>query len=428
MTPTRTRSSRPRRTLRALVFRKLEQISHGRLILVDREGEHRFGDPSSELQATLHIHDTRFYRAAALGGDVAVADAYLDGWWSADDLVAFFRIIIQNTTLLTQTSSGWARLGDLVSRAVHAVHRNTRSGSRKNISAHYDLGNELFSSFLDQTMMYSCAIFPTETSTLEEASHYKNDRICRKLDLGPGDHLLEIGTGWGGFAVHAAANYGCRVTTTTISKEQYGFAADRIREAGLEDRITLLRKDYRDLEGVYDKLVSIEMIEAVGHHYYDDYFGMCSRLLKPEGLMLLQAITISDWAYDRHKNAVDFIKSHIFPGSCIPSVTTISVSIARETDMRTVHLEDIGPHYVRTLQAWRARFTESRDRLTALGYDERFVRGWQYYLTYCEAGFEERYISDAHLVFAKPRNRRAPILPGIRNTAERRPLEATDAV
>lgn len=409
--------------MRSLVFSKLEQIQVGYLTVEDADGTYTFGSELSSTSASIRVKDPRFYRAAALGGDVAVADAYLDEWWSCDDLVSFFRIIIQNTTLLTKTASGWARIGDAAARVVHAIHRNTRGGSRKNIAAHYDLGNDLFGTFLDETMMYSCAIFPTESSSLAEASHYKNDRICRKLDLSPSDHLLEIGTGWGGFAIHAAANYGCRVTTTTISQEQHRLASDRVKEAGLEDRIEILLEDYRDLTGSYDKLVSIEMIEAVGHHYYDDYFRTCSQLLKPDGLMLLQAITISDWAFDRHKRSVDFIKSHIFPGSCIPSVTAINSSLARVTNLRTVHLEDIGPHYVRTLQEWRARFTDAHHKLSEMGYDDRFLRAWHYYLTYCEAGFEERYISDAHLLLAKPQNRRAPVLPGIRDGADRQPIE-----
>jgi len=414
------------RVARTRVLGKLGGIATGHITIVDADGRYELGQESGDLRVRLDIHDPRFYRLGALGGDVAVADAYLDGKWTCSDLVTFFRIIIQNTALLTRTASGLARLGDAVTRIIHASHRNTRGGSKKNIAAHYNLGNAFFQTFLDETMMYSCAVFPTEDSTLEQASHFKNDRICRKLDLSPADHLLEIGTGWGGFAIHAAANYGCRVTTTTISCEQHKMATDRVRAAGLEDRITILLSDYRDLTGQYDKLVSIEMIEAVGHHYYDNYFGACSRLLKPDGLMLLQAITISDWAFERHKRSVDFIKHHIFPGSCIPSVTAISDSISRSSDMRVVHLEDIGPHYVRTLQAWRTRFEAARGEIARLGYDEHFIRAWRYYLTYCEAGFEERYISDAHMLFAKPLNRRAPVLPGIRDASERQPIVAVD--
>lgn len=405
------------RAARRAVLNKLNGIRGGSVSLQDADGTHDLGDPSAGPSSRLTVHDPRFYRTAVLGGDVAVANAYLDGWWDCDDLVAFFRVIVRTNTLLENTAGGLSRIGDAVARAVHAFHRNTRRGSRRNISAHYDQGNGFFAAFLDETMMYSCAVFPTESSTLAEASHFKNDRICRKLDLSPDDHLLEIGTGWGGFAIHAAANYGCRVTTTTISKEQREFAIERISEAGLSDRIDVLFTDYRELTGSYDKLVSIEMIEAVGHHYYDTYFRACSDLLAPDGLMCLQAITMSDRAFDRHKRSVDFIKSHIFPGSCIPSVTAISDSLAAVTDMRIVHLEDIGPHYVRTLQAWRARFTDARDRIAAMGYDERFLRAWHYYLTYCEAGFEERYISDAHILMAKPGNRRAPVLGGIRHDA-----------
>ena len=411
------------RLFRSLVKGKLSTIQTGHLKIIDDDGEFVVGDPGATLRASVRVLDPRFYRAAALGGDVAVADAYLDSWWETPDLVLFFRVFIRNKPLLTKTASGWAGLGDLAARCVHAIHRNTLKGSRKNISAHYDLGNDLFSTFLDPSMMYSCASFPTEDATLEQASHYKNDRICRKLDLSPKDHLLEIGTGWGGFAIHAAVNYGCRVTTTTISHEQHLYTVERIAAAGLSDRIEVLFKDYRDLEGRYDKIVSIEMIEAVGHHYYDKYFETCNRLLEDDGLMLLQAITISDWAFYRHKRSVDFIKSHIFPGSCIPSITAISNSLANVTDMRIFHLEDIGPHYVRTLQAWRSNFSDAQFEIEQMGYDQRFILAWHYYLTYCEAGFAERYISDVHLLLAKPRNQRAPVLPGILDVRERQPIE-----
>jgi cyclopropane-fatty-acyl-phospholipid synthase len=241
---------------------------------------------------------------------------------------------------------------------------------------------------------------------LEEASRHKIERICQLLELGPNDHLLEIGTGWGGFALHAAKNYGCRITTTTISQQQYDMAVERIAQADLSDRIKVLRVDYRDLEGQYDKIVSIEMIEAVGHHYYDAYFGQCSRLLKPDGLMLLQAITIGDWFFDAHTRTVDFIKRYIFPGSCIPSVTAMAESLARESDMRIVDLRDIGPHYARTLRIWRERFFEQIDQVRDQGFNEEFIRMWAFYLCYCEAGFAERYIGDAQILLAKPQNRR----------------------
>ena len=272
----------------------------------------------------------------------------------------------------------------------------------KNILAHYDLGNDFYALFLDETMTYSCGIFEREDSTLKEASEAKYDRICRKLMLTTGDQVLEIGTGWGGFAVHAAGNYGVHVTTATISDEQHQFAQNRIKAAGLEDRITLLKSDYRDLSGKFDKLVSIEMIEAVGHHFYATFFRTCSRLLKDDGMMALQAITIGDQIFDRHRRSVDFIKRYIFPGSCIPSITAISNAIARATDLRLVHLEDITPHYARTLSEWRRRFFANLDKVREMGYSDTFIRMWEYYLCYCEGGFAERYIGDVQMLFTKP--------------------------
>jgi cyclopropane-fatty-acyl-phospholipid synthase len=285
---------------------------------------------------------------------------------------------------------GLARLTVPVQKGLHWLNRNTRGGSRRNISAHYDLGNDFFRLFLDPTMMYSSAIFEPATLSLEQAQCVRLERICRRLDLGPGDHLLEIGTGWGGMAIHAARQYGCRVTTTTISRQQHELARERIAEAGLEDRITLLLEDYRDLKGEYDKLVSIEMIEAVGHEYYETYFGQCGRLLKDAGLMLLQAITITDQRYDAARRSVDFIQRHIFPGSTIPSVTAMLSACTRSSDLRLVHLEDIGPHYATTLRIWRENFQRNLDGVRALGYPEEFIRMWEFYFGYCEGGFAGR--------------------------------------
>ena len=398
---------------RRLVHAQLARLERGVLRVDDALGDAAFGNPDAGLEARITVTDMRFYRAALLGGDVAVAEAYGRGWWECDDLVALIRIAVRNDRVLRRLQGGLARIGDAAFRLIHALHRNTRWGSRRNIAAHYDLGNRFFERFLDESMMYSCAVFPREDSTLEEASIHKIDRICRKLDLRPTDRLLEIGTGWGAFAVHAAGQYGCHVTTTTISQEQYEGAAERVRRAGLEGRVTLLQRDYRDLEGRFDKLVSIEMIEAVGHQYFDSFFRKCGELLEPDGLMLLQAILISDWAYERAKGSVDFIKRYIFPGSCIPSVTALCQSATRVSDLRTVHLEDFGPHYARTLSEWRRRYNASLPDIRAMGYPESFLRLWDYYLAYCEGGFEERYISDAHVLLAKPENRRDPILPSL---------------
>jgi cyclopropane-fatty-acyl-phospholipid synthase len=399
------------RLARKLVLNQLAQLQYGTVSLVDGGDTQTLGEGMGGLKATVYVDGAEFYRGLAFGGTVGAADAYIDGFWQCDDLVSLFRIVTLNQTVMRDLSKGWARLGAQVQKMVHALHRNTRSGSQKNIAAHYDLGNDFYRLWLDKTMMYSCAVYENEKSTLDEAAVNKLNRICKKLDLKPEDHVLEIGTGWGGFAVHMAVHYGCRVTTTTISKEQHALAVARVQDAGLEDRVSVLLEDYRDLAGQYDKLVSIEMIEAVGYQYYDTFFKKCSDLLKPDGLMVLQAITMSDWAYETAKDSIDFIKSHVFPGSCIPSVTAISNSLARVSDLKPVHLEDIGTHYVRTLHDWCARFWNQLDAVRAQGFDERFIRMWEYYLCYCEGGFAERYISDVQIVMAKPMNRRENLVP-----------------
>jgi cyclopropane-fatty-acyl-phospholipid synthase len=348
------------------------------------------------------VNDPRFYSEIAFGGSIGAGEAYMLGYWSTDNLTAAMRILLQNRDVLDGMETGLASFTMPLQKAMHWASRNTRSGSRRNISAHYDLGNPFFELFLDPTMMYSSAVYEHPEMTLQQASVAKLDRICRKLDLQPADHVLEIGTGWGGFALHAAQHYGCRVTTTTISRQQHEMARERISAAGLADRVTLLLEDYRDLTGAFDKLVSIEMIEAVGHRYYETYFGKCSELLKPEGMMLLQAITIADQRYASALKAVDFIQRHIFPGSCIPSVTAMNNAITRATDMRLYHLEDIGPHYATTLKAWRENFFANLSRIRALGYSEEFIRMWEFYFCYCEAGFAERAIGDVQMLLVKP--------------------------
>jgi cyclopropane-fatty-acyl-phospholipid synthase len=290
-------------------------------------------------------------------------------------------------------------------RILHWLNRNSPDGSRRNIAAHYDLGNDLFALMLDETMAYSCGVFERDDATLHEAQLAKFERICRKLRLGADDHLLEIGTGWGGFAIHAASRFGCRVTTTTISREQHDWARERIAAAGLADRVTLLLDDYRDLRGRYDKLVSIEMIEAVGARYLDTYTAQCSKLLEPHGAMLLQAITIQDQVYEEALKSVDFIQRFIFPGSFIPSVTAITDSVRSSTDMKVFHLEDIGPHYATTLRRWRESFFARLPEVRQLGYPDAFVRLWEYYLCYCEGGFLERQLGDVQMLLTKPRCR-----------------------
>lgn len=393
----------------------LSTLRRGRLSIRDGKEHLDFGRRSADfdLEAEITVHRRRFYTQIVLGGSVGAGEAYMAGHWSADDLTAVFRIVLLNQDLFMGMDKGLARLKSPLYKAFHMLHKGSKKKSRRNIAAHYDLGNDFYALFLDETMAYSCGIFEGEECTLEEASTAKFDRICKKLDLSPGDHVLEIGTGWAGFAVHAVNHYGCRLTTTTISKEQYDLALERVKKAGALDRVTLLYKDYRDLKGQYDKLVSIEMIEAVGHQYLDVFFRCCSNLLKEAGMMLIQAITIADHAFDRHKKEVDFIKRYIFPGSCIPSVAAIGKSVASSTDLRLFHLEDITPHYARTLETWRHRFFGNIERVRILGYSETFIRMWEFYLSYCEAGFRERYLGDVQMLFTKPLCRRAPILPDI---------------
>ncbi len=403
----------PDRWARRLVLGQLQRLQRGAICLVEGEQRRTFGRGEDGPTVVLQVHHPRFFRALALGGTIGAAEAYMQGWWTCDDLPAMCRLAVANMEWMQQRERGWARLAAPARVLTHALKRNTLRGSRRNIAAHYDLSNDFFRLFLDDNMMYSSAVFPRPDSSLEEASRYKVDRICKKLALVPEDHLLEIGTGWGGFALHAAREYGCRVTTATISQQQCELARQRVRAAGLDGRVEVVLADYRDLQGQYDKLVSIEMIEAVGHHYFDTYFGCCSRLLKPEGLMLLQAIVIGDWAYERARRSVDFIKAYIFPGSCIPSVAAINRSLAEATDMRLVHLEDIGPHYARTLQAWRTRFWDAEEQVRQLGFTEEFIRMWDFYFSYCIGGFAERYISDVQMLLARPANRRSAQLPEI---------------
>lgn len=398
------------RLLRRVVFQRLRGLARGRLILVDADGLHAFGPGDDGPQVRVEILDPGVWTRIALRGTVGVGEAYVDGGWRADDLTALVRLFVLNKPVMDGMERGLARLALPLLRLWHWLHPNTRHGSRANIAAHYDLGNAFYQTFLDETLMYSCALFERPDMSLAEASRAKNERICRKLGLRAGDHVLEIGTGWGGFALHAAGRHGCRVTTTTISREQYELARERVAAAGLGDRITVLFEDYRELAGRYDQLVSIEMIEAVGHRWFDTYFRTCSRLLAPDGQMLLQAITIRDQEYARTKRSVDFIQRHVFPGGCLPSVQALADTVARVTDLRALHLEDIGPHYATTLRHWRERFLANLDRVRALGFDETFLRLWEYYLAYCEGGFAERYLGTVQLLLAKPDCRRA-VLP-----------------
>ncbi|HNM42797.1 cyclopropane-fatty-acyl-phospholipid synthase family protein [Plasticicumulans sp.] len=398
------------RLLRRVVFQRLRGLARGRLILVDADGQHSFGPGGHGPQVRVEILDPGVWARIALRGTVGVGEAYVDGGWRADDLTALVRLFVLNKPVMDGMERGLARLALPLLKLWHWLHPNPRHGSRANIAAHYDLGNAFYQTFLDETLMYSCALFEHPGMSLAEASQAKNERICRKLGLRAGDHVLEIGTGWGGFALHAAGRHGCRVTTTTISREQYELARERVAAAGLGNRVTVLFEDYRELAGRYDQLVSIEMIEAVGHRWFDTYFRTCSRLLAPDGQMLLQAITIRDQEYARTKRSVDFIQRHVFPGGCLPSVQALADTVARVTDLRALHLEDIGPHYATTLRHWRERFLANLDRVRALGFDDTFLRLWEYYLAYCEGGFAERYLGTVQLLLAKPECRRA-VLP-----------------
>ncbi len=380
----------------------MRKLRYGRLAIVEDSQQDIFGPADASLQADIRIHHPRFYRHILFSGSLGAAEAYMEGLWSSDDLTTVMRIMALNQPVFAEMETGLARLTRPLYRLYHYTRKNTKIGSRKNILAHYDLGNDFYKLFLDPTMTYSCGIFEDTQSTMEEASVAKYDRICKKLHLKSGDRVIEIGTGWGGFTCHAVQNYDVHVTTTTISDEQYQYSADLFKKAGIEDRVTLLKKDYRNLKGRFDKLVSIEMIEAVGHQFFDTFFLTCSRLLRKNGMMALQAITIRDQEFQRYIHSVDFIKRYIFPGGCVTSVSAMLASITRVTDLRIFHLEDITPHYARTLRAWRQRFFENIRKVRALKFPETFIRMWEYYLCYCEGGFAERYIGDVQMLLAKP--------------------------
>ncbi len=398
------------RLSRRIVLRLLRNLRGGRIELREGAGTIVLGelDPAQPLHAVIEVHSARFYRRL-LRGSIGLCESYLQGEWDCEDLVSLVRIAALNAGGLDRLRRLLTPLLAPLQRVARRLARNTPARSRRQIEAHYDLGNELFEQFLDPTMMYSCGVFEQPGASLEQASLAKLRRICRRLELQSTDHVLEIGTGWGGFAVYAAANYGCRVTTTTISREQHAYAERRVREAGLEDRVTVLRQDYRELRGSYDKLVSIEMIEAVGWEYLPTFFRCCSRLLLPGGAMMLQAIVIEARAYEVEKRGRSFINTYIFPGGCLPSLEVISRNVTRVTDLRPVHLEDITEHYATTLAHWRERFLAAAERLGELGYDERFRRLWTLYLSWCEGGFAERRIQDVQLLLAKPGARAEPL-------------------
>lgn len=389
---------------RAALTKQLSRLNRGQIEIREQGTVERFGSSiaRTDLRAHIEIVDPQFWADAAFGGTVGAGESYIHGHWRCDDLTSLVRIMVVNRDVMNEMEGGLARVSAPLRKGLHWLNRNSKEGSKRNIAAHYDLGNDLFRLFLDDTMAYSCGIFERPNATLYEASIAKFDAACRALKLTANDHLLEIGTGWGGLAIYAARNYGCKVTTTTISRAQYEVARERVAAAGLEDRVELLLSDYRDLQGRYDKLVSIEMIEAVGHDFLPSYLAQCSELLKPQGALLLQAITIQDQIYESALRNVDFIQRYVFPGSFIPSITAIADALTNSTDMKITRLDDIGPHYATTLRHWRTAFVANLERVRALGYSEEFTRLWEFYLCYCEGGFLERQLGTVQMLMVKP--------------------------
>lgn len=392
--------------LKKIVFNQLHKITKGSLTLKDGSSSYTFGDQKNiKLHAEILIHNPRFYRFVLFGGSIGCSEAYMSDYWSSPNLTNVIRLFSINPQLTDELESKFNILLRPFFRVIHRLNKNSQKNSKRNISAHYDLSNKFFKLFLDETMMYSSAIFKTKNQSLKSASLNKLDIICKKLNLKSTDHVIEIGSGWGGFAIFAAENYGCKVTTTTISQQQHSYTKDLITKRKLNKQITLLFEDYRNLKGKYDKLVSIEMIEAVGHHFYHEYFYKINTLLKPDGVALIQAITIRDQRYKQALENVDFIQKYIFPGSCIPSIEVIQKNLTKETDMIISDLENINQHYAKTLNLWQKAFNKNHDKIINLGFDERFIKMWNFYFSYCEGGFAERAINDFHILISKPLNR-----------------------
>ena len=385
--------------------KKFKNLKTGHISVNDGDETFTFGDSSSDEKVSVDIHSQEFYVMTGSGGALGIAEAYVAGYWSSDDVVKLFQIIIRNRDILLSLEKGFAKLVKPINKMIHRGRQNTLKGSKENILAHYDLSNDFYKLWLDPSMTYSCAFFNNDSVTLEEASIEKLDRICRKLDLSEDDSVLEIGTGWGSFSIHAAKNYGCKITTTTISDAQFDYARSRIKDEGLESKITLINKDYRDLDGKYDKIVSIEMIEAVGYEYIPDYFSKLSSLLNNNGLVALQGITYNDQNFEVYKDSVDFIKKYIFPGSCLISIAQIIDVIKKDTDLAMVDMEDITKHYAVTLNRWRKNFMDVIPKVKEMGYSQAFINMWEFYFLYCEAGFSERNIGDVQMIFAKSGSR-----------------------
>lgn len=391
---------------RKLSFSIIEKLSAAGLTVYDSGERYFFGDPSADLQAEVSVHRGRFYRRLLSGGSIGVAEAYVEGDWSTPDLVSVIRVFTRNLATLEHMEKKLGWLTWPMHRLAHLLNNNSRSGSRTNIAAHYDLGNDLYQAMLDPHMQYSAGVFEAEHESLDQAQVNKLEMICRKLDLQDTDHVIEIGTGWGGLACYMAKHYGCRVTTTTLSRQQYNYARQMVKQQGLDDRVTLLLQDYRDLEGQYDKLVSVEMIEAVGYRYLPGYFRKLESLLKEDGQMLIQAITIADQQFDQYRKGVDFIQRYIFPGGCLPSISEMCRQLKQQTSMTLTRLNDYGLDYARTLACWNTRFANASSHLCKLGYDDDFQRLWAFYFAYCEGGFREGTISLVHFEAAKTGARR----------------------
>jgi cyclopropane-fatty-acyl-phospholipid synthase len=385
------------------ILKWIEGMEGGTISFTDRERSLHFGEQSADsLQADWQVDDSDFYRLLAMDGSLGMAESYLRGHWHSHDLTSLLTILCRNLHRVPEANSLMVSLSNTANRLAKPFRRNTRSGSKRHIAAHYDLSNEFFELFLDPTMMYSAGYFHKDDSTLHEASVAKLDQICRKLDLNHSDSVLEIGTGWGGFALHAAERHDIDLTTTTISDAQLAKARQRFAAAGIADRVQLLDADYRDLDGQFDKLVSIEMVEAVGERYLDTYFRQCGRLLKPGGRFVVQAIVMPEQRYDAYRRGVDFIQKYIFPGGFLPSVAAMQESVGRTSNLRLSEVEDMSEHYARTLKAWRQRFFERIDDVRRLGFDDRFIRMWEYYLCYCEAAFRQRAVGVVQIVWDKP--------------------------
>jgi len=387
-----------------MVHKIFSSIDDGVLTLQDEEDSYIFGNESkgNPLRAHITVHDMKTYAAILQSGTVGAGESYMQGMWESSDIVATVQIFTRNFQTMDAMDSQ-SPIRTWFSNVVQSLYsRNTLTQAKRNIVAHYDLSNAFFERFLDESMMYSSAIFPHCEASLEEASENKLRHICERLQLDSSDHLIEIGSGWGALACYAASHYGCKVTTTTISDEQYELAQQRVVREGLEDYVTLLKQDYRTLKGEFDKLVSVEMVEAVGYEYYEEYFSTCNRLLKNDGLMLIQSITIADQRFEESKKFVDFIKKYIFPGGCLPSLASISANVAKDTNMQIVGVEDITPHYAETLRHWRQRFHAEIEAIHALGFNEQFCKMWDFYLAYCEGGFRERVVSTVQVLAAKP--------------------------